>query len=691
MADRGRGRGQRGYRGQRGGGRGRGGVSGSGDTSSNGQVCLDFQRTGACKRSNCRFSHNLSEHRPAQRAAKPDKVKETLEQRHAKRSYDAWKVHLGSDPNDARTMQRFWERALKILEGGDRDCRQELPKDLDADDDNHKGRQHIDALMSKRAHDGEPDRFIADCQQFLLTVTHPSLLDGLAVTTYVDSLYKYMNGGNGTRAIPFFRHLCGILIATRQSDGPSTSSEIIDSTLLAMTIALRELVRRESQVRCNQDLEGLIGALYSAAHIIAPEKPTNISAPILSHLRSIRDMVARANGLLINDAAVMTDVSPRSNGALSSPRNLIIPRDRHDNDKLDISKIVIFPTRDEIMSDAKECLPYTNPDLPHFLHDPVQRHIDTHFRLFRHDIFGELKAALRGLMSVFARNKNAINDPNLKLGDLRAYHYTGAHISNIVFKRALEAQITFQLPSAIRRKMPAEQQRWWDESRRLEEGALLSFIWVQAGIVQHLFLTVAMNTENSLKLDSLRYDRQHTTIPVRLTTQNKSTLDLLMKANASQARGILLEFPKIMPATFVPILENLQSMQRLGYMPFDRWIVPARHDGPPSAKVYHNIQPPLYARHAGFSFPLKTITEKEDDGLSVDSTASCDDNDLLEKMEVKTSLDRAQCRALLAALTREFAFIQGPPGTGKSFLGLQLMKVLLDIRRTAKLGPVLVV
>lgn len=116
-----------------------------------------------------------------------------------------------------------------------------------------------------------------------------------------------------------------------------------------------------------------------------------------------------------------------------------------------------------------------------------------------------------------------------------------------------------------------------------------------------------------------------------------------------------------------------------------------RHDGMSGAKVYHDVPPPLYARRAGFEFPLKTITSSATDSVSINSASSCNDNDLLKELESKTPLDRGQCRALVAALTQEFAFIQGPPGTGKSFLGLHLMRVLLDVKVKAKLGPVLVV
>ena len=83
--------------------------------------------------------------------------------------------------------------------------------------------------------------------------------------------------------------------------------------------------------------------------------------------------------------------------------------------------------------------------------------------------------------------------------------------------------------------------------------------------------------------------------------------------------------------------------------------------------------------------------DKDDGELAVQPTSQCDDKDILDALEAKTPLDRGQCRALISALTREYAFLQGPPGTGKSYLGLHLMKVLLDVKAKAVLGPILVV
>jgi hypothetical protein len=688
MADRGRGRSQRGWRGR---GRDRGGTSTTHDKSSTIRACYDFRNTGTCKRSNCHFSHDVGNGIETKRQTAPARVSETAEQRQARQSYSTWKRYLGSEPNDSRNMQRLWEGALKILEEGDRDRKQQLVQDLDTDDKYHKGRHHIDALLSKRVQDGVSAQFIEDCQRFLLIITHSSLLDSLAVDTYVGSIYNFISGANGTRAIPFLQHLCENLIAARMESHFPTSVEVLDSTLVAMAITLRELLKRESRARFNEGLRALIDVMHLAADMCASEKPSISSTLVLNHLRCIRDIVARANGLLFTNTTDTDEGSSQHMQASSFPRDLVLPSNRHDNDKLDMTEIVVFPTRDEIMSNAKEFLPFTDPSQPHFLDDPAQRHIDTYFRLLRHDIFGELKETLANLMQAFSHDTTVINSPDLPLGDVRAYHYTGARISQVVFSRALDIHMSFLPPIAIRKKTVSAQKKWWEESKRLGNGSLLSFIWLQGEVVHHIFLTLAGKGAKDEDDDALVYDKDLVTITARLMTQDKTTLEMLMQASASGSQGILLEFPNVMPATFVPILENLQSMQSTGGMPFHQWIVPACHNEASDAKIYHNIPPPLYARRAGFTFPLKAIINGADDRLSVDPASSGDNKELLNKIEASTSLDRGQCEALVAALTHEFAFIQGPPGTGKSYLGVHLMRVLLEVKKKAKLGPVLVV
>lgn len=51
--------------------------------------------------------------------------------------------------------------------------------------------------------------------------------------------------------------------------------------------------------------------------------------------------------------------------------------------------------------------------------------------------------------------------------------------------------------------------------------------------------------------------------------------------------------------------------------------------------------------------------------------------------EVESTLDNSQMSALMQSLTKELAIVQGPPGTGKTFVGLKVMRALLDNRKFA--------
>ena len=107
--------------------------------------------------------------------------------------------------------------------------------------------------------------------------------------------------------------------------------------------------------------------------------------------------------------------------------------------------------------------------------------------------------------------------------------------------------------------------------------------------------------------------------------------------------------------------------------------------------VQLNILLLLYARHTGFAFPLASILKNGASSILLHLSSSDKDPLLVTKLDANTKLDYRQCVALVVVLTREFAFIQGLPGTGKSFLRVQLMKVLLEVKTRAYLGLIIVV
>ncbi|KAF3010225.1 hypothetical protein E8E15_002637, partial [Penicillium rubens] len=148
--------------------------------------------------------------------------------------------------------------------------------------------------------------------------------------------------------------------------------------------------------------------------------------------------------------------------------------------------------------------------------------------------------------------------------------------------------------------------------------------------------------------------------------------------------GILVEFHGLIPATFVPILENLQQIQREGDLAFRKWVLPDYK----SDKDRHNIPPPAYARKPGFIFPLTSIATPTANNVALDPSTPKSVDTL--KLQTQTGLDYGQCQGLIAALTREYALIQGPPGTGKSYLGVKVVQALLEIKKNANLKPIIV-
>ncbi|KAM0744848.1 hypothetical protein ACQRIT_000232 [Beauveria bassiana] len=527
---------------------------------------------------------------------------------------------------------------------------------------------------------------------FLQAMTHASILDCLSIDTCVGGLYNFFSGPNGNRAIPALQIFCEEVLKAlcNMSDARCADAE---SAAVALSTALRELLKREQRTRLHDDLPPLVDSLEDLSRSLTRRGLLNTAALLTHHVGEIRAVVGRARGLLSvadGDAGDFADAPPPA-----YPRGLHMPSDRHDNDKTDIADMSIFPTRAEIFSNVAEFLPSTDPEQPHFLTDKSDRHIDTLFRLLRQDTFGELKDILASILRVSEIDRTYLDSPKLSFGNLRANRYLKAVVSFISFsgRRGLEVDISFSQTPTLRGKSAPERRRWWEDSRRLAEGVLVSFIANHEGRAQHLFLIISNRNIEDSKDGSLTKNSSRATVTSRLTSHDQANLETLVGLSSSRAQGVLVEFPGQIPATFVPILENLQNMQRLGSLPFQSWILPDRIERG-LEDTAANIPPPRYARKPGFTFSLNPILKNSSldaVNFSIDPCSISDSEGLIGRMEAETDLDRGQCRALIAALTREFALIQGPPGTGKSYLGVKLMKVLLNCQARAALGPIVVV
>ena len=224
----------------------------------------------------------------------------------------------------------------------------------------------------------------------------------------------------------------------------------------------------------------------------------------------------------------------------------------------------------------------------------------------------------------------------------------------------------------------------------MEDGILLCLLFndTRASL---LFLTVSEKITDTNKDPSLTSDNHQATITAKLATRLERDLEVLTRLSCEKRRGLLIEFPGVLLATFVPILENIQSIQQLSRLPFRQWILPERGPTHKQASTTLNIPPPLYVRSPNLTYSLSSISKDPGNAFDMTSGVSFDNEAVLDNLEARTRLDRGQCQALIAALAREFALIQGPPGTGKSYLGVQIMRVLQACRSKAQLGPVVVV
>jgi hypothetical protein len=653
------------------------------------RICRDFAR-GNCRWKNCKFAHvSNSQIRstttPANRTPRHDPSPDIRRAPvrglpNADKAFREWQssipCHTAQIRPSSGKKTTIFQQAKRLIES-DASARQEVIRVLASEDGL---RLILDLVNENFEHMDEGTRdiiFKTQVLPFLETISNPGVLSSLVLEQSVGTIYNVLFGIDGTRAARWLNFICDVLETDTTNEGSAmlleaslhTFSGIVD---LNSTAPIRD---------CLHTVAGRFEAVFTSMAVKDGMRPRLHQSRL--HLDHVLRRLETGKSLPMGEPEKKPQ--KESNFAFAAPREE--PGGRHNNDSDDICAIQIMPTFEEISSLKPEYLP---------LYDPRQWHVggivgllDRNFRLLREDTVGQLRDAIYHELN-----------PRPQQSQLRKFIYPGSTVVNMDFNWlwGLYFEVDFPQPKAVENQTFAAREMWWQNSKRLQPGALVCLI-VEKNVV--LFCTV---THRDM---SPRRKRNPFLPPELLPPQDKTVLKTPWKSSKSGSITLMLvdpthlsisvvldlyssknpkfslvEFPGVLLPSFEPALRALQTMKKTLNLPFAELFVPW------AAKHSPDIPPPSYALKEGFAFNLRCLMNN-DTNFWVRANAPSD----VRYVQDHTMLDHAQANALINCLKQKLGLIQGPPGTGKSYTGVALVKVMLankDVGGTG-LGPILCV
>jgi hypothetical protein len=612
-------------------------------------------------------------------------------------------------------VAKLTSEGLEIISSGDVDAKQSLIKNLGE----QRGLEWIRELLSS-SYDGGASQytlsFQSHCVPFLQLISHEEILSSLVLEKAVGTIYNVVYGPAGRRAINFFgeavANLEKSLVIAYRSDPEEEDREENEQAALAVTAALYNTINlnHEAQVQKEfKDLARTLGEILSSSFFTVDRLKGHELRLASQYLQKIRHRLQMGDSIPHADYTVTAAPAPAFQLTVDLPGELSVKGARHDNDHALIEEISILPTTEEIKSDRAEFLPLKDKAASHHQHG-IYRLLDSQFRLLREDSAGQLRDAVCQLAQRWEILIGG-NDQNLKRKMLRQIDAKLSIFDNIAIERlrfdkrkGMVVDITFAQPKQVLGKENyRERTDWWTDARDLQYGSLVALVNHEQ---ETSFLTVAdrvveqdRSKDNAddpypelrqTGLHDLTGNAHRAMISLKLVDPSSIQDQARIRALAQERHpsgAVLIEFPGLLFVSFEPILKCLQALHMRPNLPFVNWIAPDQGMNYVTNGEWVEVPPPLYlTRRGGRQLDLSCITTDK-----YPLRFSTQDPVTIKELEEHTTLDRGQCESLIMSLQHELALVQGPPGTGKSYIGLQLVKVLLANRELLKLGPIVCV
>ncbi|CAZ82087.1 unnamed protein product [Tuber melanosporum] len=604
-------------------------------------------------------------------------------------------------------MERFLLDALQILEIGTTGTIQQLIRDLGSERGLRRIAQVVEATFVS-GYSLQRLSFKKHAIPFLKVMAHESMRNSLILEKEVGTIFNFMYGHNGRRGAEFFRQVADNLPELSRTE----DKEDFESAFSAAISALFNTLNMNQGASVQEAFKPIVDTLSTCVAKNGFDGVFNyafrVSQDELSRIRTLLNMgdaIPRARGIaplrLVRDPGLQYQMQVDFPGGLSREGP------RHDNDHSDISEIHILPSTEEILSHRNEFLPQRSLDSPHHL-EGIARVLDFQFRLLREDTSGQLREAVRLVhedwQELIETEKNKGKKDKGRRPPIHMLIYKNARIEEVEFsaKDGLVLAMTFDQPSRVRKLSDAARVEWWKKPKYMAIGSLLC---LTDSSKRSTFLVVCQREVTETKprqIPSVGRDRtvwdlasnpERCMVKFRFAqsvSQNDiaNTFNSVTGFEGSDTTRALVEFPGLLFASFNPVLKTLQQLSKSPSLPFQKWLAPSPvyPYSPDSGSEYTLVPPPLYMTKPGTELDLSSITAgKYPLKYSISRPFR------MEELEAHTTLDRGQCQAMIACLSQELSLIQGPPGTGKSYLGVQIVKVLLANRLETKIGPIICV
>ncbi|PYH53314.1 putative NF-X1 finger and helicase domain protein, partial [Aspergillus niger CBS 101883] len=645
------------------------------------RICRNFARDGKCRFRPCKFSHDIP--RDNNRHAPHQKTKRAEPPAPSESDFRAWRRHLW-DPNRdyplGHRLGTFLQEAQRLIDQ-EVGVQQEVIRALAGEGGLKRMKELIDEnILTSRSPTQKSAIFTQQVLPFLSIVTHPGVRDSLVLEQAVGTIYAFLYGVAGRRALDLLGFLADIL----SSDKDQVKETQIDYLEMSL-VTFWHILELNSEAYIHEGLKLLANRFQS---IVKEYEDLHMQ----SALYKVRVYMQRILHRLSIGAALPSVASSEQPAAQGDklPSSFIVhrtpPGGRHDNDSADICDIQILPTSEEILSPHTEYLPVKDPRQWHI--GGVAGLLDRNFRLLREDTVGQLRDAIHNQLHPTTTAHSG------RSNQLRTYAYSNVKVASLSFDRhaGLQFVIRFRQLAQVQGLGVKQREEWWNQSKRLQSGALVCLFDQRGGDV--LFCTVAEpprlppGTPKPKDPPSLWKEKDVATVALEFIDPTNHHVQFVLdryRPRGTVSPVTLVEFPGILLPAFAPTLRALQKMKRSEDLPFANLLAPASSENWDQVTEVH---PPAYALKPGFKFDLSCLMTDATE-LHLRPGQAFD----METFKEKSILDPAQAVGLINTLQHQIGLIQGPPGTGKSYTGVALIKVLLANAAKAKanIGPIICV